>query len=329
MNNKKCLGCGITMQSVDSNQLGYTVSMDKDYCQRCFRLTHYHDLKKNDMVVKFSDILSKVKRDSLVFFFVDFLNLHTEALNYFKEIKNPKVLVISKLDTIPKSIILDRIKKYLVSEVGIKEDIIFVKDNSKTSAKKVIEIMSEANYPTYYFLGITNSGKSSMVNSILELFGMNKDITVSELPNTTLDFIKIVLPNRVTIYDSAGITYDEYYKDDEFLLKSRVLNEIKPMTFRTNNETSFIISDLIRVNTSNDNSITFFVSNNLDILKVFKNNERLLNTNKLEVPVDKTSNVFIKGIGFIYVKEASTITLYGVDKNAIIVNKSYLGAKYD
>ena len=39
----KCKGCGVTLQYDDPNQLGYTPKKDSEYCQRCFRLSHYGD----------------------------------------------------------------------------------------------------------------------------------------------------------------------------------------------------------------------------------------------------------------------------------------------
>ena len=41
---KKCKGCGILMQTSDPKLPGYTPKENSDYCQRCFRLTHYDDL---------------------------------------------------------------------------------------------------------------------------------------------------------------------------------------------------------------------------------------------------------------------------------------------
>ncbi|MBQ2582792.1 MAG: hypothetical protein II577_02705, partial [Erysipelotrichaceae bacterium] len=47
---KKCRGCGIELQTKDRESVGYVVNMEQDYCQRCFRLSHYGDtthLKSN------------------------------------------------------------------------------------------------------------------------------------------------------------------------------------------------------------------------------------------------------------------------------------------
>ena len=41
---KKCKGCGAPIQNKDPKMAGYSVNLEQDYCQRCFRLTHYGDL---------------------------------------------------------------------------------------------------------------------------------------------------------------------------------------------------------------------------------------------------------------------------------------------
>ena len=43
-----CKGCGTLMQFDNPQLLGYSPKKEADYCQRCFRLTHYgaHSLSK-------------------------------------------------------------------------------------------------------------------------------------------------------------------------------------------------------------------------------------------------------------------------------------------
>ena len=40
----RCKGCGALLQSTDKNAAGYTPKEGSEYCQRCFRLSHYGDL---------------------------------------------------------------------------------------------------------------------------------------------------------------------------------------------------------------------------------------------------------------------------------------------
>ena len=166
--NKKCVGCGVHLQTENKNKKGYTVSLDKDYCMRCFRSNHYKDFSLGQECIKKEDIISKLNQNSgLTFFFIDFLNLHEEAIRDYEKIKNPKMLVITKLDTIPKSIYLEKIRMWL-KDVWQIEKVIFLKKNSNTSQKKIETCISEMRVKTVYFAGITNAGKSTFLNSFFQ-----------------------------------------------------------------------------------------------------------------------------------------------------------------
>ena len=36
--NKKCLGCGVVLQNDNILNIGYTPSLENDYCMRCFKV---------------------------------------------------------------------------------------------------------------------------------------------------------------------------------------------------------------------------------------------------------------------------------------------------
>ncbi|WHQ37308.1 zinc ribbon domain-containing protein [Spiroplasma sp. SV19] len=42
---KKCQSCGVTLQNTKQEQIGYVEKLAQEYCYRCFRLTHYNELK--------------------------------------------------------------------------------------------------------------------------------------------------------------------------------------------------------------------------------------------------------------------------------------------
>ena len=35
---KKCLGCGVLLQTIDINKEGYVDNIEKEVCERCFKL---------------------------------------------------------------------------------------------------------------------------------------------------------------------------------------------------------------------------------------------------------------------------------------------------
>ena len=65
----KCQGCGSTLQTEDSNKVGYALSLEHDYCQSCFRLMnygeaniHFHpedlpNLESDSLIVMVSSVL--------------------------------------------------------------------------------------------------------------------------------------------------------------------------------------------------------------------------------------------------------------------------------
>ena len=125
--NKRCLGCGIYLLITDSSKLGYTKSLDMDYCMRCFRLKNYHENLEIPFEVNNEEILKKVNHGTgKVFFFVDVLNIYRENIELFLKIQIPKVLVISKIDVLPRSISLKVIENYLKKHFHIQEEILFV-----------------------------------------------------------------------------------------------------------------------------------------------------------------------------------------------------------
>ena len=79
---------------------------------------------------------------------------------------------------------------------------------------------AKQNENKIFVMGAANVGKSSFINRLLETSNLrqksakkgmktsNKDVpmaTVSNLPGTTLDFLKIKLPNGVSMIDTPGL----------------------------------------------------------------------------------------------------------------------------
>ena len=95
----KCIGCGIKLQDINPNEVGYTPNMDNKLCERCFKLKNYNVLVNQGVNINNDKLLDKInKLNVFVFFLVDFVNLDKEVIDIFKKIKSEKVLVISKVD---------------------------------------------------------------------------------------------------------------------------------------------------------------------------------------------------------------------------------------
>ena len=103
-NEKKCLGCGVVLQSENILQEGYTTNLENDICQRCFRLKNYGEYevvtKSNDEYLEIIKGVGATK--SLVLYVVDLISLpnHLESIKEY--LKNNKViLILNKKDMLP------------------------------------------------------------------------------------------------------------------------------------------------------------------------------------------------------------------------------------
>ena len=320
---KKCLGCGITLQDQNEQKLGFVKDLSMDYCMRCFRLKHYHEIGKIKFSLTNEEIIQEVNQNTgFVFFVVDVLNMYSESISLYKKITLPKMFVISKIDLLPRSISLSKIKNWLRKTFDIKEDILFIQ-NKSTSAKKIMQIIAEKKEKNFYFLGLTNAGKSTLLNNILKEVETNhKEITVSEIPNTTLDFIKIPLPNKKTILDSVGFTYPYAFEETNLIQKSVIKREIKPRTFDLKQEAILSLEDKVYVKMAERNSLTWYGSDHLSLKRIYVEPKE----EAFSIKVSKETNLHIKGVGFFYIKNAGTVLLWGINKENVTTIPSFLGS---
>ncbi len=291
---KKCIGCGLIMQDSNKEASGYTPNIKNDYCMRCFRLKNYGEKKDNENVNE-DLILNKVnKSKGLVFFLIDYLNLNKYTLSLFKKIKLPKVLVISKSDTLRRDMKYNKIKKYLNKVYNIEEDIVFLSNKNDFKNVNIFKYMDKYFTNTCFIMGITNAGKSTFINSLLKKHNIKKEIVTSNKPNTTLDFIKLKFDNYI-IYDTPGFDYlNLNYKI--------VNNEIKPLTFNIKKDTTIIINNAWELFFNEPNSVTIYTTHN-SIKRVFKNVLKTSIVNK----VFNNCDIVIPGIGFINVKNSCNV----------------------
>ena len=139
MNSEKyCLGCGVKLQDENVLSEGYTTSLDKDYCQRCFRIKNYGEYqvvtKSNDEYIEILKNVGETK--DLVLYIADLLNLEEDITKIRELIPNKMILVLNKKDVLPKSVKEEKIIEYF--------------SNLDNPFDKVIVISSEKNYNIFY-----------------------------------------------------------------------------------------------------------------------------------------------------------------------------------
>ncbi len=317
MMNKKCVGCGVTLQTDNKDKKGYIREdkyNDSKYCERCFRLKNYNEYKEVDLTNINDIVINKVNKNKYFsFFLIDFLNINEETISTYKKINTNKILVISKNDIIPNSIKPTKILNYIKDIYNIKEDILLLSSKKHNNINKIIEI-TKNNNNIAHILGYTNSGKSTLINALTNI----PNITTSSIPNTTLDFMKIKIDD-ITLIDTPGFNLtNKLYNNNDYDLIKRINPKtyIKPITYQTKDDTCILIEDKIYISPNNINSLTLYISNNLNIKKLF-NKELLNNKEEININIDNNSDIVIKGLCFINIKKKCNLTIRG-DYNKLI-----------
>ena len=328
---KKCVGCGIKLQSSNSEKLGYVKKEKLDtakYCERCYKMIHYNEVKAVSLPKDLDSIIAEVtKKKHFVFYMVDLFNLNKEVIDTYKKIKNKKCLVISKIDILPKSFNLSKITSWIKEVYQVQEEIIFISSIRKVNINRIYKVLDENNYKKAYIMGYTNCGKSTLINSLTEL----DEINTSPIPNTTLDFINIRI-NGYELIDSPGfVLSNTLLENNDFanLRKMNIKKYIKPTNYQLKTNCGIVIENKFRINNLGDkNSFTFYVSNLINLRKVWDKNdtlkERLLKTYHIKPNTD----IVIKGFGFINVKQECDVNIYITNHKLIELRKSFLGSEY-
>lgn len=328
--NKTCVGCGIQLQSRFPKKLGYVPIEKKEdaaYCERCFKIIHYNKADVASLPEESKKIIDIVnKKAQCVFFLMDFLNINELSIAKFKGIQVPKVLVISKSDIIPKYIKEARMIENIQNTYGIEDEILFISSTKKKNLSLLPRMMEQKCVKEAYVLGYTNSGKSTLINSLYEQFTNNAPkITTSLIPNTTLDFIKIKINKNFTLIDSPGFILESmlYDPDDVNLIKKiNTKKFIRPITYQSKKGMCINLEDKILFLLDDEhNSLTFYISNQLNIKKQFRVPKTELKMKK--IALKDNNDVIIRGIGFINVKKACTITIYTKNEDVIEIRDSW------
>ena len=317
--NKICYGCGAKLQTKDATLRGY-IPKEKEnssYCQRCFRLIHYGINNETNAPKSITSLINSInKENKLVIFLIPFLTVRSDIIEIYKKITSPKILVISKIDIVPRSIKYTNIKNYLTSYYQIADEIKFISSVSNIGIKSLLNYLSENKINEIIIAGESNSGKSTLINKILEEKKSTlSKVTTSNTPNTTLDFIRINVSKDLNIIDTPG-----------FILKTIELKSlniskkyIKPITFQMKSGETLQLDSTYLFFTENTN-ITIYLNNDILIKKYYK---EIFFEESIDVPAN--NDLIIKGLGFINIKTSTTIKLHNLHSDLLEQRPSIFG----
>ena len=303
----KCVGCGISLQDKDPNGEGYVSSKDFTLCERCFRISNYNENRK--VINRSVDVFKQITDNDVVVYVSSLLSLDLDYIDRFKNI----ILVLTKKDIMPKSVKDSKIISY-VKKVCNVQDIVIVSANKKYNLDVLYNKLCKIGQNRkIFFVGFTNSGKSSLINGLINLYGNSfGKITTSMYPNTTMDTIKIRL-NDLDIFDTPGIVNDKSIinvLDNSELKNINSKNTIKPITFQIKGSGSIMVDNLFRVDyETEESSLIFYVSNSLNVRSISLKNELFINENIITFDNVKCKDIVIADIGFIKVTNSTNLTI--------------------
>ena len=324
-NEKKCLGCGVTLQDVNLLQEGYTTNLENDYCQRCFRMKNYGEYqvvsKSNDEYVEILKEVANTK--DLVLYVTDLLNLEKDIEEIRSIIPNKMILVLNKIDVLPKSVKEEKIINYLNNKDIHFEEVIVISANKNYNIDYLLKrIKYFQTSKNVYVVGHTNAGKSSLINKLIKNYSDNQqELTMSPLPSTTLNMVTIEINEHLTLIDTPGLVDVGSILnqvDEKMMKKISPKKEIKPRTYQLRKGQSIVIEDLIRIDyvEGEKNSFTLFMSNDLRVKRLLNlfNNDELYDKNKVTYNMKYDEDLVISGLGFIKIVDKGTIDVY-IDKD--------------
>lgn len=344
----KCDGCGAIVQFTDKDKPGYIRSdvyynnPDNFLCERCYNLVHYN---KNQKIFlnegEFKSNLNQIgQSDGLVVLIIDIVDI-TGSFNsdYFKYFKNNDViLVFNKYDLIANYASVGRIKTFVRDYLRDKDlyfrDLAIISKDNKLDIERLINLVLRYKYERdIYFVGVSNVGKSSIINKIMEHYKIKENsITVSNKLGTTLDFIKIPLMDKTYLFDTPGIINKNqatYYLDSDEINIVIPNKNLKPRIYQIKRDTAlmfgrfgylkfidfegsavFYINNFLPIHKTNLLKVDdFYIEGHYDILKVPNeiNDKEYGQLKEIELNIYGERDLCISGLGFIKIKGTGTV----------------------
>ena len=304
----KCKGCGVEIQFLNSTIKGYINKTTYDkriannqeiYCERCFRLKNYNeDLKVEIDEESFSELAKEnVKEGMLICNIVDAFDLDGTMIDNINELfpNNPILIIANKYDLFMRSNRPTKIKKYVANYLEQKQiknvGVIVTSGKDEYSSLKVYEtllkVINANNLKKEVFLfGMSNVGKTTMLNSMLKTINKNNDfLTVSSAVSTTLAITSLQI-GEIFIYDTPGIINKKqatYYLNKKTIDMVMPKNFVKPVIYQLNPLQTIFIEGFGSVS---------YLSKLEDKLEI-ESIDKIYNSNKLSIICYFSRNIYL------------------------------------
>ncbi|ONK80075.1 uncharacterized protein A4U43_C01F13620 [Asparagus officinalis] len=241
-----CYGCGAPLQTVELDAPGYvdleTYELKKRHhqlktvlCRRCKLLSHgrmitavgghggYSGGMQFISAEELREKLSHLRHEKvLIVKLVDIVDFNGSFLARVRDLagSNPIILVVTKVDLLPKSTDLNCVGDWVVEATMKKKlNVISVHLTSSKSLVGIVgvisEIQKEKKGRDVYILGAANVGKSAFINALLKMMASKDPVAAaaqkykpiqSAVPGTTLGPIQIeAFQGGGKLFDTPGV----------------------------------------------------------------------------------------------------------------------------
>lgn len=259
MTDWRCIGCGGPLQNHDPQEAFYTPKAYDEktpvYCERCYKIRHYGQIKPSFMTetMVYETLHQVEKRPGVMVLVTDALDFLGSIHPFFVALSEAKrtIVIVNKVDVLPQSVALKTLQtrfQMKAKNAGLHVDELLLVSALK---KKNIDALHQAlvrasRGQDLYLMGLTNVGKSSILNALLAAQGHSPTITTSYQPHVTQDLIPFAIGHQ-TLYDTPGLTSQHsyrYYLQGASLRSVLPLKEIKPRVYQHLKGQTFFIGGL-------------------------------------------------------------------------------------
>lgn len=236
-----CQGCGARFQNEDPKGFGYLpenlVQEAAVLCQRCFRIQHYG--RDEHGPVSSHESIQAIKAGlswcSGVVLVTDLLDFEASLARELLRLIGGKtmILAVNKVDLLPEQTPVAEteswVRRRLVTHKGLQARPLLISARNGYGFVALAQLL-ETMGPRILFVGVTNAGKSSVLQRLLQMRiggGQRGSLkpTISPYPGTTVSVSRWHCPNGLVFADSPGYVVGNRVSD---LVKAECARKIIP-----------------------------------------------------------------------------------------------------